>query len=78
MPKHSHRDPDVLGALQKQLREAQKEIRRLHNQHVTTLPVHNKAALPANLQEGEIYIGTDHSLCIRLNGIDYTVVLSAF
>lgn len=78
MPRHSHRDEDVIAVLQRELRETQKELRKLRNQKNPTLPIFNKSSLPEDLQDGQLYIGTDNSLCIRKGGNNYTVSLSAF
>lgn len=78
MPRHSHRDQDLIGIMQQEIRELRKEVTRLRNQKNPTLPIFNKAALPADLQEGQVYIGTDNTLCVRKGGNNYSVSLTAF
>lgn len=62
---------DIIGQLQAEIKELKEALQRIQMQKNPTLPEYNPAALPADLPNNSVFIGTDNTLRFYHNGVLY-------
>lgn len=69
--------PDLIGSLQRKIKDLETELRKVRNEKNPTIPVYNKDALPSDLLEQQIFIGTDFTLNFVYNRKIYSTAVLA-